>query len=388
MRVARKFALLIACATLAGCSDGPAVTPYVDADISTEGGIIRVHGKSEALSGAVIGPVDVSGDRALLRFSLSNTDKLAIRLDRAGEEPAWIAPKAENVILLQDEDDAEVTVYGQVGYRFEMSRPSVETCVEPFPMECLSPGDIRQIANLDLPDDLSRKVAMLTDWISNEADFSLTPSIAKKANEIFPPLNAAQIVRGYYDQDTIAGFCGGTAVFAAKVLQEFGVDAFTVNFGIPGGDLTHVSVVWRDESGRFYFADPTFNGTFLKDGRPADIFAELGDATFQGAPVTKREYLFRKGEADEVLDLFIPNPTADCEEPPTGGLLVCRRQNYTINDYFSMFDEMLSAHSLASGPEAFIFLFRQGVFSVGDGLRSETRSEFLSAVQSAGIPIH
>jgi hypothetical protein len=363
------------------------VTPYVDANVTISGTSISAQGRSSALSGIQIGPVHVSAERATLNFDLDQTDSLSIRVQRGDTDPVWIRVETSNAILMQRGEDVTILVYGKSGYKLDMHNLTLTDCIEPYEIKCLAEGDIRKIAadeGVSTSPDKQKFVSDLLHWISNTIDFSAYPPLAKQANAIFPPLNAAQIRRGYYDIDRLGGFCGATAVYAAKVLREFGIDAFTVNFGVPTGDLTHVTTVWRDDEGSFYFADPTFNGTFLADGRPADIFRDLDRAEFVGRPITVRHYLFPSQSA-QAPDK--DGPYANCSENEFG-IISCERPDYSIEDYFESFSDSLAAYNLDSGPEAFVFLFRQGIFSAGPALKEGSVDEFFAKAAASGIPIH
>lgn len=241
------------------------VRAFVDADVQIDDDDVTAVGRSSALSGVTLGPVDIKSERGLVQFLLNNTEKLSMRIDREGYEPVWRAPTKNNAILVRQGEGTTITVYGEEGYRLEMIALGVSECEQPYPVECLTEGDIKtplQEAGIAFSQDQEDLALDVLDWASNKIDFSAVPFIAKQANREFPPLNASQIMRRYYEPNKLAGFCGATAVFTAKVMREIGLDAFTINFGLPGGDLTHVSVVWRREDGAFHFVDPTFNGTF------------------------------------------------------------------------------------------------------------------------------
>lgn len=66
----------------------------------------------------------------------------------------------------------------------------------------------------------------------------------------------------------------------------------------------------------------------------------------------------------------------------------CQRSDYSIESYFESFLPHLEPHGLRNGPEAFVYLFKKGIFSVGNGLKPETREEFMRIAAEQGIPFH
>lgn len=88
----------------------------------------------------------------------------------------------------------------------------------------------------------------------------------------FHDLSADEIYHDRWQAGTGAT-CGGMSLFFKKVLNGFGVDAFTLNFGDDGTRVTHMIVV-VPSGDSFYGFDP-FTGTYFVDafGRFADILA-------------------------------------------------------------------------------------------------------------------
>ena len=74
----------------------------------------------------------------------------------------------------------------------------------------------------------------------------------------------------FFDLDKGGISCGGFSVFFQRVLQLFGINAFTVNYGIQSSFVTHVTVIVPHD-GNFYVLDPSFDVTFMREGRMLDV---------------------------------------------------------------------------------------------------------------------
>ena len=127
-----------------------------------------------------------------------------------------------------------------------------------------------------------------------------------------------------WQSDAGGARCAAFAVFFAKVLNLFGIDALTIDVGYPGTLVTHVTTIVpiaSDRGFRLYVFDPTLTGVFKTTGTGAyvDLAQVLerdaaGSRTyrFDMGAVARKAFIPSWKEADFAKSLRQAHESANC----------------------------------------------------------------------------
>lgn len=308
-----------------------------------------------------------------------------MRLTRDGGPPQYLAaPTSQTSLTIEGTPDLELLFYADKAARYTLSRITLEPCPD-----CKIAEDVKARIRADIPDidelEPLKKAERLLHWAANVSDYSTNPNLTPNDFESWPVEKA---LFDFFDKDIGGVSCGGMSVFAKNVFHLFGLDAVTVNYGAFGTNVTHVSVVLH-ESGEFYLFDPTFASTYQRD----NTLVSLREALV--AIRSKEEISFRARELGlrrrDLIDLGPILEPLLCAENHTmpSGASHCRMGSYR---YLDILRVTLGDEWRASGVEldefALLKLFYKGMFSIGDGLKSETRGQLMALLKDIGVPFH
>lgn len=227
---------------------------------------------------------------------------------------------------------------------------------------------------------------LILDWASNNADYAVSPSLAVTLTSTISTQSASQIYNNSFAPHTGAGYCGAMAVFGSDVLNLFGFDTFTVDFGDTTSSLTHVSVIlaWQ---GQFYMYDPTFNMTFQSaaTGAPMGIF-EVMDAMLSGSASSVN---VTEGSLDQRFFLATtPQPTSNYQLRGAGACYDYGYLGYSINTFVSLWSSIMAQAGYSPDMTGLMQLFDHHVYSVGISLTGGVESNvFIKDLEIRGIPI-
>ena len=148
--------------------------------------------------------------------------------------------------------------------------------------------------------DTFKRTLRLMDWVHHEL-FSAGDAIRPAA------FNAREILRV---RKTGSAFCTHYSTVMTELLLSIGISARPLYCVPEAFDCdSHMGVlVYLPETGRCFFADPTFNTYFEKNGRPMDIFeirksyAEGKPPSFRHINIDKQWELYCAGERCETYD--------------------------------------------------------------------------------------
>jgi hypothetical protein len=360
---------------------------------------VAVNPDSEASGGVFLEPeiAQAPNARVHVSFDVSGHDEVVVR---TGVEGAfnYRAARGRNGVLFDGRRIAETYVYLPKPGTFSLRNIKLAKCQAPFSPECKNDEDlvdqIKKSPGFPGLDDRLKLAMFLLDWGANEADYDMGKSLQTVANEEFAGATAAEIYYQYYVPSLAGGYCGSLAIFQSKLFRAFGLDAFTINFGILKPNLTHVSVVVRDEaSGRYFLLDPTFNGYFTSAGAgaPLDIDELLGAApesiTFKDQPLNRRDYLALKSELPDFAQW---STLHDCKDITVDNksAIRCRRDDTRLENFWDG-GILEAAKSAGISPNAygFVELMKRGFFNVGDALNPNTRADFTALLQKHRIAV-
>lgn len=337
-------------------------------------------------------------ERIVVSFDVSGHDDITLRTGPDGDY-SYRGARSHETILLDNENLQEAYIYLPTTGRFRISGINAVACREPYPLECKNDSDlIAEVkAEAGFPGTANQLelARFLLDWGANAADYDMGKKLQKISGQAFPGSTAAEIYYQYYVPNKAGGYCGSLGTFQSKLFRAFGLDAFTINFGVLKPDITHVSVVFREAgSKKFYLMDPTFNGYFVdaESGKPLDVEEMLSlpreRVSFHDRPLDRRDYLAVLSEA--------PNETGkggihDCAPIATAGdekSVLCRRDDVRLKDFWDG-ATLKAVQSVGISPDeyGFVELMKRGFFSVGNGLESDTQDDFVSMLKRHEIAV-
>jgi hypothetical protein len=221
-----------------------------------------------------------------------------------------------------------------------------------------------------------------------EADWAVSPGID---NAIPAPWTLPhEKLKDLFSADRLGGYCGLTAEFAAQRLRQNGYDAFSLNYGIAGGDLTHVTTILH-QRGKFYLMDPTFAATLRHHGAPVDIFDALAGHPYElhQGDISARDWLVHANDLESKRARGIL--LEECRPiAAIGGIdtLKCHIRSYDVRAYAATVSAPLKKAGLPTDDRVLIELMRKGLFGVGIVKSAGTRERFLNRWRAAGLPIH
>jgi len=221
-----------------------------------------------------------------------------------------------------------------------------------------------------------------------EADWAVSPGIN---NTVPAPWTLPhEKLKAMFAADRLGGYCGLTAEFVAQRLRQSGYDAFSINYGIPGGDITHVTTILHQD-GKFYLMDPTFAATLRHRGIPVDIFEALAGHPYElhQGDTSGRDWLVHASDLESKRARGVE--LEDCKPiAAIGGIdtLKCHIRRYDVRAYVATMLAPLMTAGLPADNRILIELMRKGLFGVGIVASTETRDAFLNRWRAAGLPIH
>ena len=186
--------------------------------------------------------------------------------------------------------------------------------------------------------------------------------------------------------------CGGFAYFLEKVLLSFKITAFTLDFGVPNSNLTHVTLVVALNEGegfKFYVFDPTFNASYIDTNskKIIDIFEVISRSQKNEDNFTlAQDYFVRNvSHADDQGEYLesLSGTESDCDYVDFHWL--CKGFPYNINVLKVMWKENIKQNKISLDDDIFLSLFKNTVFSVGHSLKGKARIEFIKQLKEHGI---
>jgi hypothetical protein len=270
--------------------------------------------------------------------------------------------------------------------------------------DCRVDSDLRELISESLPgleeqvgDRTLQGARRILDWVANAGDYALSASIHERANPRVARANAAGIYYEIFLPDAGGVYCGGYSIFLNKVFRLFGYDSFTINYGDLNDALTHVTVVVpvrqqtteseSPSSWRFYFFDPTFNGTYVDPNsgdqlsvrRMLELIAnDAADGIrLEELPVDRREFL------------AVPDEETRCPViiERTDKLLICEYPRFGIDQYLADWEERLVRNGYSTGVGGLFELMLTRVFSVGPSPAFGASEAFVTMLGEFGIPV-
>jgi hypothetical protein len=319
---------------------------------------------------------------------------LRTRID--DNEPNWLlAPDGHLNLTVTGGTRLETLIYGRGEFSYGLKSLLLEPCdaclTDPSLQEYLL-TEIPELSHLLATDQLSAASRIL-DWAANVVDLGGGLKRFQALAGSISGLSAAQIYQDIWLPDAGGASCDGFAVFLQKVLTLFGMNAFTVDMGLAGTPLTHVTTVVAAEDGRFYVFDPTLNGIYTG---PSGAFVDLETVLLGGTPedtfhtrLIKRTILDVASAPDGIeaviaKQLGVRNP--DCASVDAE-YVRCIRVPYDVRYLRYGWADDLAKYHIAEGPNLIIALMRRAVLRVSHTAGEDVRQRFIAMLKRAGVPV-
>lgn len=207
-----------------------------------------------------------------------------------------------------DAEKVELLLYHDRSFSYIIKSANVEKCTNCMTLHeediALRGLILESVAGLEAELQRSRLDAArkLLTWIASVSDAG---TYREKSPLQSPTSLTSSEMYKQFGFDRYAGSCGTFSVLAKKIFELFGYEAITIDIGIPGTRLTHVTTLLKIDE-KFYVFDPTKNATFFDGSRYVDIDTVLAAAKnhqryvpFPVIPFT-RQYLHSNGDVTDV----------------------------------------------------------------------------------------
>lgn len=326
---------------------------------------------------------ELAGEKYIFEYEVPSNETALLRVNRNGNQRYHPANRSWARLW----DDAQLVIYERLGEGFELADFNLVPCAADD-WRCGSRKEFNALlpnranrADLDYAIDLLR-------WATQHADYAMSPRI--RETFITERLQAWEIYFRYYQQDLGGGYCGGTAIFFTRLLQEQGLDAFTWNFGALEDDLTHVTTILHVD-GRFFMLDATFGTYFVEPetDAPLDVFELLSGAEFSTIeePAAERDFLYTRTDQDIVARHIARGLIKNCETVDGAPYISCHYPAFGLQQYLNVTYPKLSANGYSNEPSALIDLMKSGTFGIGNMRNTDYMMEFASKLSAAGVPL-
>lgn len=326
-----------------------------------------------------------------------------MRIQLDGQNPQWYdAPEEAKQWIVEGERSIEVLIYSHSPFEYALTNLSLTDCSGTCATDRQLDQQLRELILDVIPgiaqtDDPIEKALLITDWASRNVVLGSTTNTSALES-----LSPGRLYFDYWQPRAGSGSCGSFAVFNARLLEMFGLDAFTIDFGMADGSfVTHVSTVLgieEDSEWNYYLMDPTFNGTFWANDQVADlvdvIAGRLPEASFESvnftrAAIRRTNFLEENGWASDCT--FVPTPRFRHSTPryASGAAYIC--ENLRYNEYIrhedSGWPELVRESGLTHGPNLIQDLLRNRILGIGPSENPQLSALFRQAIERLAIPI-
>lgn len=362
---------------------GIALEPYRHGEIRYDGGTLRVARNGDDGFGIFLKPTDTL-ESGIIRFEAKGDARIVVRSTVAGVRQYRDAVSSD-FLRISDETD-EVLIFTDDADYIEIDIREVRDCRVNWDSLCADENYMAEEIGL-AEASLSKKSELLkiVDWAANEVIWSSERPLSLEANELIKKYTAAQMYSMVYEAEAGGGYCGASAVFLAKLLNEFGYSAFTINFGA-GSDLTHVTTLVYNPfgEGKFYMVDPTFNAVFIDPESGEWIAMEdilsgrVEDIQLDFQPVENRRFM-TTSDREYLVDCRPAKGRANTQ--------ICSRPGYSFNNYLASFGSAFEEAGLTADQAGYVRLLRHTYYSVGNQAGSDVRDQFVALLDANQIAI-
>jgi hypothetical protein len=343
--------------------------------------------------------IDPKDRYQLVVNGVARTGPVNLRTTLDDADPRWFAaPSGEFRQTVADSRQVEVVIYADSPFEYAVETVRLEPCPT-----CRTDADLNDQISTEIPGirELAAREPLaaageLLAWAAPRTTFALASALQIVPVEM--PDKAAVDYQRFLSAS--AGvYCGGAAEFLMRVYRMFGIPAATIDFGVAGTDLTHVTVLVADPGGkhaRFFVFDPTFNAVFRRG--PTGDLVDLGTlldlerrGAFSGVRFVEGSLLDRRWLRPADLNWQAEHPAvaARCEVVLSshGQTEICRHPSFRLQHYSELFEADLRRHRLRADDALVVRLLRRGVFSIGQFEDQATREALIALFARSGISV-
>lgn len=319
----------------------------------------------------------------VLEFEVDKPEQVQLRVERGGQLRYHSATRGWARINA----DTEILLFSGGVSNFEVRNLKLNDC-DKNEWRCKTAEDFAELLPGDAGDTSTGRLLALTEWVTANADFALSPSVANRLE--ITGLTPSQMYFRYYEPNAGAGYCGATAVFLARTLRLQGFQAFSFDFGLKDDNLTHVTTI-VPMGPEFYLVDATFGGYYVHPGSDQliDIFEIMDGAPFEFKTLNmgQRDFVLDKSDEARLSRMKYADALKNCYNSKDHPVIICERPGFGLDAYLSNFEAELKKNGLTSSPETLIELMRRGVFGIGDYEETDAMRRFARELDARGIPL-
>lgn len=322
--------------------------------------------------------------RQLLQYQLANQDETVSVRSGTGADISYDDAERGWVLVSPDQD---ALLFSRSPSGFKLKDLSLSLCKQDD-WRCKTHDDLKRLLPAEIEPGKFESALELLTWATQHSDYAISSSVDQTLDP--GDLRSWQIYFKYYAPDLAGGFCGDTAVFFSRLLNDSGFESFTWNFGMLTDDLTHVTTIARFD-GRFFILDPTFGGYFTKpdSDEPIEVFdlIEGKPFGFKSAPSADRDFIAAADDDARIARLIELGIVHACETKNAAGQIVCKRKRFGLDEYLRVSYSVLERNELGSSRDVIIKLMRAGLIGVGDMHDTAAMKAFAQGLVDRGIPV-
>ena len=371
-----------------GKGSGLAVQPYQTPTLALLRGSLRISSETPPAGLGLVVEASQEGARKLELVGHQLGDQTVSGRLTIDDQPStyFRMPDGPLSVTVAPGTRVELLIYADQQFAYELEKFSLTGCADCTTDAQMMTRIKQEVPALNLTPELARQsdglvaATQLMHWLS--------PRLVIESDEtlhaVMSGLPLGQILSESFEGKRNGVSCGGFAVFQARLLQMFGYEAFTMDFGMPG-TFTHVTTVVAigpADAKRFYVFDPTFNAGLVTVDDSVQV--DLDEALALPASDVR---LHSAEEA--VRDLLLPLDSsvaaavqagASCSAE--GGRQLCRN----VNQVSLMLDPVrarLKGQGI-EGPDIWLDLLKKGVISI-TGAEPATRDALIKVLTTHNI---
>lgn len=360
---------------------GLSLEPYRHGVIKPEGATIRTERNGEHRFGIFFMPAESTRNR-VVRFSATGDARVIIRTTVSGERH-YMNASSEDFMKITPQTD-EVLIFTEEASHIDIEVRSISDCATAWDTFCADETYLAEkigVSRTAAPG--KEELLQILDWAANNLVWSGDRAFTAEANELVKKYTAAQMYATVYEPESGGGFCGASGVFLSKLLNDFGYQSITINFGT-GPNLTHVSTLVYSPfgDGKFYMVDPTFNAVFVDEVSGNwiafdDLLAgNTSSVALLERPVEGRRFLLSRSNSRHT----------DCR-PAKGreDADICYRPGYNFDSYMESFHRAFSDAGLSPDKAGYMHMLRSTYFNVGNQAGGDVRDRFIALLRRNNI---
>jgi len=287
----------------------------------------------------------------------------------------------------------QIMFYNDKSYKYLLSKLSIT------PYNGKTDADFKKellntipMLSYNLKHNRLRAADQLANWAANNTLWSI-----KECAELALML-PSDIYYNFFKKNKGGVYCAGTAVFLNKIYGLFGYNSLTIDIGILGTKLTHVTNfigLKKNNQWEFYLMDPTFNLRYIdrntgKYATISKVLQSFKSNNFSNAIHVKhealkgRKYLFHVPYRLTISKHYKFN----CKASNNKGLYyLCQVFPGPVVFFTTGSRKIVVAHHLKPGDTLIFQLMQRKILDISTTTDPTMRSAFINRMKSFGMPV-